>query len=260
MAWVRLDDSIWDHPKLIGASLAVRGLHASAICWCNRYLTDGFVADGFVTRENATAEAEALVAGEAWDRVEGGYMIHDYLEYQPSREKVLGDREAESNRKREAREKGHTKNVRAESSRTNTGRNTDDEGTFVVPTPTPTPMDVEPDGSTSTALATFAIDFDAFWRAYPRRDGRKAAEAKWKVAIRRTEPLVIIAAAERYRNDPNRTEQYTKQAATWLHGECWNDGPLPGRSTPESSITRAIRLANSPTWSIDGPTQQEISA
>lgn len=43
----------------------------------------------------------------------------------------------------------------------------------------------------------------------------------------------ILAGAIRYREDPNRVDEYTQHAATWLNGDGWEDDPLPFRLKPQ---------------------------
>jgi hypothetical protein len=38
-----------------------------------------------------------------------------------------------------------------------------------------------------------------------------------------------MAGAERYRDDPNRTDEFTAHPTTWLNRDGWNDAPLPSR-------------------------------
>jgi hypothetical protein len=70
-------------------------------------------------------------------------------------------------------------------------------------------------------------DFDAFWAVYPRREAKAAARKAFSKAVKTVDPDEIIAGAIRYRSDPNREDQYTAHAATWLNAERWTDDPLP---------------------------------
>lgn len=76
------------------------------------------------------------------------------------------------------------------------------------------------------------IGFDAFWRAYPRKESKGAARRAWDKAVRRARAEDVIAGAQRYAADPNREPQYTAHAATWLNADRWTDDPLPARSAP----------------------------
>lgn len=77
-------------------------------------------------------------------------------------------------------------------------------------------------------------DFDEFWETYPRKDDRKAAWKSWEKAIKAgANPADIIAGAQRYRDDPNRSPAFTKQGKTWLNNDCWLNGALPQRGNTQ---------------------------
>lgn len=100
MAWVKLDDDFFSNPKVIRAGRDARDLYLAALCFCNRGLTDGIVPAEALRRLAADAEigdwvaaADRLVAVGLWEGCAEGYLVHDYLEYQPSRERVQQTRE-----------------------------------------------------------------------------------------------------------------------------------------------------------------------
>jgi hypothetical protein len=110
MPWGRLDDSLYDHPKLdlipVEQRLAALGLWARAISWCNRFLTDGHVPRGRIERLDGTlALAGLLVGAGLFDDVPTGYEVHDFLEFNDSRADVLDRREKEAQRQRDWRKK-----------------------------------------------------------------------------------------------------------------------------------------------------------
>lgn len=126
MPWVRLDDQLPIHRKVAGLSDAAFRLHVSAICWSARNLTDGYVSDaelGDVTARVRTPArfAYECVGQEIWhfsgekcesekcpasvEKRTGGFVIHDYWQYQPTREQVLRDRKAAAQRQERWREK-----------------------------------------------------------------------------------------------------------------------------------------------------------
>lgn len=108
MPWVRYDDGFYDHPKVValgrdlplGVTLLVFGS-----CYASRHLTDGFIPDGQVARLVARPQPEIdrvvkrLIELDLWTRVQGGYAIHDYLVYNPSRAHVLSERQAAKERR-----------------------------------------------------------------------------------------------------------------------------------------------------------------
>lgn len=72
-------------------------------------------------------------------------------------------------------------------------------------------------------------EFAAFWEVYPKKADKRAALKAWRAALKRTSRDTIYAGALRYRDDPNRDERFTKNAATWLNADAWENGPLPPR-------------------------------
>ena len=106
------------------------------------------------------------------------------------------------------------------------------------------PMDC---GPVPPPMRSLTDPFNAFWQAYPRKDGWNDAVKAWESAIRRQggiDPAVIIRAAQRYAADPNRDPQYTKEPAKWLRGGHYHDGPLPARSNGATKVQQSVaRLA-----------------
>jgi hypothetical protein len=72
-------------------------------------------------------------------------------------------------------------------------------------------------------------DFDAWYAAYPRKESKGPARTAFVKAKKKAGTAALVTGAERYRDDPNREDQFTKLPATWLNAECWDDGPLPPR-------------------------------
>ena len=69
---------------------------------------------------------------------------------------------------------------------------------------------------------TIEDDFNAFWRAYPRRISKGTARAAFAKASRKTTLAAMLTAIEDYiRFKPDRID--FKHPATWLNGECWSD-------------------------------------
>jgi hypothetical protein len=100
--WVRFDDQFPIHRKVGGLSDAAFRLHVEAIFWCARNLTDGFVATedvlAMATARRPLRLVPELVARGNWVEVDGGWQIHDYLEYQPSKAKVERERKQKAER------------------------------------------------------------------------------------------------------------------------------------------------------------------
>jgi hypothetical protein len=173
VAWIKVDDHFDEHPKLAAVGPVGWGVWLAGLAYCNRNLTDGFipraVADSiggrwrvYVPTEDGREQvwtisrssgmhgedmdtawvADLLVQNGLWEEVEGGYRVHDYLDYQPSRAEVMASREADRKRKGIHKESGRNPGgIRAESGRIPSAPNPD-------PNPNPNP-DPDPDPMSS---------------------------------------------------------------------------------------------------------------
>jgi hypothetical protein len=87
VSWVRLDDRFDENPKQLRMSNAGFRLYVCALSFCARHRD----VTGFMTYEQANGLRRAirqgpktigeLVALNAWEQVDGGYLIHDYEDY-----------------------------------------------------------------------------------------------------------------------------------------------------------------------------------
>lgn len=110
MPWLRFDDQFSIHRKVDGLSDAAFRLHVSAIFWCARNLTDGFVPEEDLDIVCArvrtpTRFAAELVKRKLWNIVDNGWQIHDYLDYQFSAEQVKQERKGNAERQRRWRDR-----------------------------------------------------------------------------------------------------------------------------------------------------------
>jgi hypothetical protein len=115
MPWVKLDDRFPSHRKVALLSDRAFRLHVSAICWCSENLTDGRIADRelqLVAKiRGIKATAQQLADAGLWDRIDGGWEIHDYLDYNPSRAQVLAERKKNAERQERFRQRRNGKPV-----------------------------------------------------------------------------------------------------------------------------------------------------
>lgn len=103
MTWTRLDDGFPSHPKVMGLTDGGFRALVTGLCYSNQHLTDGFVPNGVVK----TRYAVELCAKHIWALdTRGGYAIHDFLEYNPSKTEVVAERDA---RKEAGRRGGRAK-------------------------------------------------------------------------------------------------------------------------------------------------------
>jgi hypothetical protein len=85
----------------------------------------------------------------------------------------------------------------------------------------------------------YNAQFLDFWQAVPLKRGKRKAQKAWLNAVKRLAQndgqntaqaqAQILAGMVRYRDDPNRRDEFTKYAEGWLNGDGWEDEPLPAR-------------------------------
>lgn len=111
MAWIKIDDAFADHPKVIGLSDKAFRTHIEGLCYSGRYLTDGHIPI-FVAERLGTEEAiSELLKVRLWlipDNGLDGYIIHDYLAHQTSKEQVNEKRKSLRERQKRYRERHAT--------------------------------------------------------------------------------------------------------------------------------------------------------
>jgi hypothetical protein len=113
MPWAKVDDKLHGHPKAARAGLEALGLHLLAMSHCAAYETEGHVAGDFVVEKGGGSEkgvrlAGSLVGAGLWEVNGGGWKIHDWLKYNPSRaqaKRVAKQKQAAGKRGGEAKAK-----------------------------------------------------------------------------------------------------------------------------------------------------------
>ena len=108
MPWANLDDQFPKHPKVLPLSDAAFRLHVAGICYCAQYETNGVVSAEMVPLLVPRFKArtlEELVSRRLWMPHAEGHEIHDYLEWNRSKQQIEDERE----RKRKAGKKGAEK-------------------------------------------------------------------------------------------------------------------------------------------------------
>ena len=108
MGWVRIDDNFSDHPKVIGLSDKAFRLFITGLCYSNRQLTDGLLPYQIVMAwvgDDPNKPSDELEDQNLWERVDKGFLIRSYTEYQPTREKVNEKRDRAKSRLKRYRDK-----------------------------------------------------------------------------------------------------------------------------------------------------------
>lgn len=210
MTWIKLDDNFPDHHKIAGLSDSGFRLYIEMICYCNRLLTDGYIKKSALDKLDKGIIHLELVDAKLLDLTTDGVYIRSYDEWQTLKSDVERKRRQGNARVTALRSRGSNADVTL------------------------------PETETKTKADTYTDTFNEFWDAYPRKQAKAAAFKSWLVAIRKAEPTAIIQAAKRYADDPNRVDQFTAHASTWLNQGRWEDAPLPSRINPKIDTT--------PTW------------
>jgi hypothetical protein len=103
MPWARIDDRFHSHPKILSCSPGAVALYVCALTWSVGNLTDGSIPahalgaslPGTKPSERNRWAAELVTVG-LWERTDVGYAIHDYSEFQPTREEVERERQVKA--------------------------------------------------------------------------------------------------------------------------------------------------------------------
>lgn len=112
MGWLRLDDHYDDHPKIVAAGSEAAWLDIRGMLFCARHETDGVIPSSQLSRigsDYAPAKRARLIgqlvdAGR-WTKTDDGYIVNDFLDYNPSSITKQTEREAARERMKKAREK-----------------------------------------------------------------------------------------------------------------------------------------------------------
>lgn len=97
MAWFKVDDKLWGHPKWLATNIRARGLWVTAGSWCAAHETDGHIPRHVLTvLGGKTGDATELVNAGLWVTQKDGWRFHDWGEFQPDAASQKAKREAES--------------------------------------------------------------------------------------------------------------------------------------------------------------------
>jgi hypothetical protein len=91
---VAILDAGWGaNPKVLALGLEAMGLHAWCISYCDLAVTDGFIpVEAFPTVKGVKSALKRLLDAGRLREVEGGYQLHDYLDYNRSAAKIAEDK------------------------------------------------------------------------------------------------------------------------------------------------------------------------
>lgn len=237
MPWVKLDDGFARHAKLLAAGAEGVALDVAAMCWSSEKGTDGFVPDYAISVlypvRNPRGVASRLAQVGRWERDDerGGWMIHDYLVYNPTAAEVAELKAARS----DAGQRGGQNSQRRQASARASGQ-----------------ASASPNGQDSEALAGASCEppipssskskpllpagselFEPWWQVFPKRKGRKIGKADAERVWRRLKPDEISAclvAVNHYAKACNAGQTLAMDAHRWLSKRRWVDWQEPAKA------------------------------
>ena len=104
MPWCRIDDAAMSHPKIVGLSDKAFRLWVWGLAYAQLHLTDGRIIAEAIPARLKRASAD-LLGARLWETEHSGFQIHDYLDWNESREAVLAKRDGARQRLQMHREK-----------------------------------------------------------------------------------------------------------------------------------------------------------
>jgi HNH endonuclease len=101
MPWIRLDDDYIYHPKFTVLSDRAFRLWHEGMAYCRKLLTDGFIPEAatkkfrYSSRKAVTELLKPIseTVSALWFDTTGGFQVHDYLQWNPTKEVELANRE-----------------------------------------------------------------------------------------------------------------------------------------------------------------------
>lgn len=125
MSWVRIDDNLTFHAKVVQAGNEAIGVWIRLLAWSSNHLTDGVVPARIAKLVAEHDEPlSKLVEARLLDEHKDGYVIHDYHEHNRPAAEVKAQRKADAARKANGRLKqGRDSNGRIAGVQSLSGRN-----------------------------------------------------------------------------------------------------------------------------------------
>lgn len=299
MAWFKTDDKLPNHRKSRAVRKTHPSKRRDVAPFGIWVLAGAWSDDGFVPLEvledwddEAKMLADRLVRAGMWHPTkrdgEPGYVFHDWADHNPSRDDNDPSKSGTfGNHMRWHVQRGtveptcdhcpsepdeiaddrpdHRGDIGAISPRIAPDIAPDAEnhrGESLPTRPDPTRTRPEPDQTLLLDESSETDRFDEFWSVYDKKRGRKKAEQKWRLALRKpgvTADLLIAAAGSYvdWQRQEGKHPEFTKDPATWLNGEHWTDERVV-RAQPMSNVQQHLALARRLAEQEQGATIREI--
>lgn len=206
-----------EHPKIIGLSDRAFRAIIEATFYSRRMLTDGFLDERVVLRRWGQDAADELSSNDpqrpSWNRVEGGWQIHDFDKHHPLRAEIEAKRADVSEKRSQAgrigaakRWQGDGKPEASDSSETESQTETETTTSKEVvarkrASTVPLKFKIDDSMRSWAAKEVPLVDLDAklpefidFWRG--RGDLKKDWVAAWRNGMRKQQEFALRDAAK----------------------------------------------------------------
>lgn len=266
MRYMRIEENAMDHPKFIALNAGAWRLWCEGGTYCQKHLTDGLIPmsalKGFRYYSAGAMKQllEALVPskGPLWHRVDGGIQVHDYLDHNESRERVLKMRQDGKDRlerwkaeKAAKVDKNALQNVASHNVSNDvlheTRNATNRTGTYQAckdhkptgaqaldPARRSHPLDEHP----RSVLSPEAVEAGSrFLAAYPVKQGQAAAKRAW-IALNPDDDTIaaIFANLEaRAKQGWGQHARFLPYPGRFLEDEMWKEDYVPRDEAPPAA-------------------------
>lgn len=245
MCWLKVDDEMWCNPKVVAVSNDAKLLWVWAMNYSANKLTDGVLKwpqvqmlAGCLGLTDWKAVAAELVENGLFEVEDEDYVIHDYLEYNPSREQVLAQRTARS----EAGRRGGQASAQAKAKQM-LEQVVEQTASKSQPRTRSRTPNKNISSRKNRGKPEYTPAFEEWWAAYPRKMGKADAFWLWEdlIIAGEAQQADLLTAARNYARAMRGTEQqFIKLPSTFLgpgrHFEDFLQG-VPGISKPVEAKT-----------------------
>ena len=124
-------------------------------------------------------------------------------------------------------------------------RSTDVELPTPTPTPTPTPVinTPIPPATPGAERDTAGAAFDAFWKTYPKKVGKDAAEKVWARKVKAEDVQAVMDALDKQRSSEQWNQdggRFIPHPSTWLNQGRWKDEDVADDEQPRSKLFAGV--------------------
>lgn len=243
MPWVRLDENAMDHPKFLALTDGAWRLWCEGQTYCQKHLTDGVIPASALRgfRYYSPARVKNLTAilvpgkGPCWHLDDhGSYLVHDFADWNDSRDEVLKARK--DGKERRARWK-------AKNASGNASPDVNETANVSCGVVCSSYLQESKNGkiiSTPEGIAAF----DRFWAVYPRHEGRQQAQDEWRTSgiDAALEAVILADIAKRVGLGWATEPRFVPYASRYLAERMWQErftprlAPKPARAESDGRV------------------------